>query len=465
MNVLGLSITRTKAVPQQLSGVDNRGGWWPIIRESFAGAWQRNFTISPADVLTHPTVFACVTLIASDVGKMRLRLVQEDADEIWSPAESPAFTPFLRKPNRYQTRIKFIEQWIISKLVWGNAYCLKQRDQRGVVVAGYILDPARVKPLVAEDGSVYYQLYRDLLAQIDDSETPFIVPASEIMHDPMYTLYHPLVGIPPLHACGLAATLGLKIQTNSTNFFGNNSSPGGVLTAPGFIKDETAKRLKDYWDANFTGDNVGKVAVLGDGLKYEAMAITADKSQLSEQWKDASEAIASTFHCPFHLVGGPPPPYGNVQALTVQYFTQAIQSLAVQLEQVMDEGLELPKPYGTQFDIDDLLWMDSQTMMTTIGLGVGAGVLKPNEGRKKLGYKPVKGGNTPYLQQQNYSLEALDKRDAKADPFAAGTPPQPALPPAAEDDEEDDADDSMKRFSATTRRKTLEYVERQRRAA
>jgi phage portal protein BeeE len=58
----------------------------------------------------------------------------------------------LRKPNRYQNRIKFVETWIASKLLHGNAYILKERDNRGVVVALYVLDPHRVKPLVAPDG-------------------------------------------------------------------------------------------------------------------------------------------------------------------------------------------------------------------------------------------------------------------------------------------------------------------------
>ena len=48
----------------------------------------------------------------------------------------------LRKPNRYQTRIKFVEQWMMSKLTAGNTYVLKQRDERSVVTALYVLDPA-----------------------------------------------------------------------------------------------------------------------------------------------------------------------------------------------------------------------------------------------------------------------------------------------------------------------------------
>ena len=73
-----------------------------------------------------------------------------------------------------------MEQWIVSKLLYGNTYVLKQRDARGIVTALYILDAQRVTPLVAEDGSVYYKLAADHLSQLTDAIT---VPASEIIHD------------------------------------------------------------------------------------------------------------------------------------------------------------------------------------------------------------------------------------------------------------------------------------------
>ena len=75
----------------------------------------------------------------------------------------------LRQPNRYQTIVKFVEQWITSKLTAGNAYVLKQRDERGVVSALYVLDPARVTPLIAPDGAVYYGLKRDDLTGVPDA--------------------------------------------------------------------------------------------------------------------------------------------------------------------------------------------------------------------------------------------------------------------------------------------------------
>lgn len=440
MRLFGLTITREKSAGT-LSSVDNRGGWWPIIREAVTGAWQRNEEIQVDTSLSNATLFRCVTLIASDVAKMRIKLVQLDKDGIWTEIESPAFSPVLRKPNRYQNRIQFVVQWMLSKLLHGNTYVLKVRDNRGVVTALYVLDPLRVKPLVAEDGAVFYQLNRDNLSGLGGDNVT--VPASEIIHDRINTVFHPLVGLSPIYACGLAAMQGLEIQRNSTKFFRNGSKPGGVLTAPGAISPDTAARLKEHWDANYTGENIGKVAVLGDGLKYEAMAVNAHDAQLIDQLKWTSETICSSFGVPAYMVGvGAAPLNNNVEALGQQYYSQCVQFHVESMELCLDEGLGLDNRkeggvvYGVEFDLDDLLRMDTATQVKTLSEGVLGGLYMPDEGRKKLGLRPVPGGNTVYLQQQNYSLAALAKRDATADPFGTAKPEPVATPEPANDDTE-----------------------------
>src|SRR6186713_561761 len=99
-----------------------RGGWFPVVREPYTGAWQQNQEITAETSLTYSAVFACATLIASDIGKLGLRLVQLDDDGIWTETTSAAFSPVLRKPNRYQNRIEFITAWVMSKLIHGNTY-------------------------------------------------------------------------------------------------------------------------------------------------------------------------------------------------------------------------------------------------------------------------------------------------------------------------------------------------------
>jgi HK97 family phage portal protein len=431
MNILGLTITRRKGLSlRPLMSNTGAGSWWPIIRESFAGAWQSNVEVSLNTVATNPTLFACLTLIAGDIAKLCLRLVEQDADGVWQETTSPAFSPVLRKPNRYQTILQFIEQWMFSKLSRGNTYVLKQYDQRDVVTALYVLDPTRVTPLVTPDSAVYYEVRRDDLSEIQVDS--LIVPASDIIHDRMNAVFHPLIGMSPIFACGIAALQGNSIQNNSQKFFDNGSNPSGFLTAPGAISDETAQRLKVYFDTNFSGSNRGKVAVGGDGLKYEPFSMTAVDSQLIDQLHWSDEKICSCFHVPPYMAGiGPPPPYANVEPLLQQYFAQCLQILLTSLEGCLDEGLGLGPQfgnrYGTEFDIDDLIWMDTGTRVTSAKTAIDSGSMSPDEARAKyFGLGPVPGGDTPYMQQQYWPLKQLAARDIPAmptAPSAAGTPP------------------------------------------
>lgn len=444
-----------KAAPRVLQGVDDSRGWttiWSNLGGIFDGstrAWQRDEILVDHDsILSQSTVFSCITLIAADIGKLCLRLVERDANGIWAEAQSPAFSPVLRKPNRFQSMQLFVEQWVFSLLSHGNAYVLKERDNRGVVIAMYVLDPIRVRPLVANDGSVYYQLQEDDLSGVIESIPA--APASEIIHDRINCLFHPLAGISPLWACALASTQALKILQNSAKFFENMSRPSGILTAPAQISDETAARLKSEWEKNFSGEKIGKVAVLGDGLKYEVMAVNPDDAQLVEQLKLSAESICAVFHVPAYMVGAAAvPPNNNIQALNIGYFGQCLQKYIKRIEDALDEGLGLPyvdgKTFGTEFDLDDLLRMDTATLTASLKDQVGAGITKPNEARKRLNLSPVDGGDTPYLQQQNFSLAALNKRDTGSNPFAtagAATPapaPAPAPTKAAEHDQTDEA--------------------------
>lgn len=427
MRFLGLEFTLKRAMN---SVANNRGGWFPFVREGFAGAWQKNVEIRQDDILSYHAVYSCITLISSDIAKLRVKLVEADASGIWSEARSSDRLKVLTKPNKIQTRIQFFESWLLSKLTRGNAYILKGRDASGLVNSMHVLDPSLVQPMIGDDGSIYYQLNADNIAGLHE---PLLVPAREIIHDRFNCLFHPLMGVSPLYACGLAATQGLHIQENSVRFFSKGATAPGVLTAPGEITNETAVRLKAHWEAEYSGaDNAGKVAVLGDGLKYERMGMSAVDSQLIDQLKWTAEVVCSVFHVPPYMIGvGQMPTYNNIQALNQQYYSQCLQSLIEAAELCLDEGLELEPDTGTEFDLDGLLRMDTATLIEAEAKAVGAGIKSPDEARKRMDLKPVAGGDTPYLQQQNYSLAALAKRDTQENPFSNNA--RPVAPPPSND--------------------------------
>jgi HK97 family phage portal protein len=438
-SALRRSMVQTKAAPQNLSGVDGGSrGWIDLGWFGRPETWfQQDVNIRPELALANWCVFACMTLIAGDAAKLRLLLVEEDADGIWSRADSPAFSPVIRKPNPYQTRQMFIEQWILSKLAAGNTYVLKERDNRGVVTALYVLDPHRVQPLVAPDGAVYYQLQDDDLAKIPTGMPA--IPASEIIHDRFNCLFHPLVGLSPLYAGALAGIHGQRIQEQSSKFFENGARPSGILTAPTGISDDTAKRLKEHWETGYSGENRGKVAVLGDGLTFTPITQNAVDSEVIKTLGLSAVMVCATFHVPPHAVGAAPvPPNNNVEALELQYYSKALQPHLESIEALYDDGLGLTekkegRQFGVYFELDDLLKMDQASLMAALKIGVDGSILAPDEARRRINLGKVKGGKSPMAQQQQYSLAALAERDEDK-PFSkpvAGAPGAPATPPAA----------------------------------
>lgn len=435
MRIFGIEIRRIRNEARQM--VPGGGMWTNIVREAWAGAWQQNVQIDgPRSILAFSAVFACVTGIATDLAKLWVDVMQEDDDGILKkvPKTSPYWTVF-KKPNSFQTWFKFFEQWILSLLIHGNAYILKRRNSKGITFEMYVLDPQRVRPAVSPDGSIFYQCNADYLSGLLEN---VVIPASEIIHDTMNPLWHPLCGISPLYACAVSATMGNRIQSNSTLFFTNSSRPGGILTTPGAIDDETAKQYKARWEENYSGPNAGRTAVLGNGLKYEAIAVPAEQAQLIEQLKWTVEDVARAFGYPLYKLGGPVPSGIPIEAINQAYYSDCLQPFIASAEPLLDDGLNLTAlGYCAKFNLENLLRMDQAALIKMLAEGVKGTIYTPNEARSKLNRPAKAGGDALYLQQQNYSLEALAKRDAQENPFSAAPEPKPPAEPAEDDDEEE----------------------------
>lgn len=398
---------------KSLTATTGDGGW--RILEYRTGAWQQGITFSREAAAAFPAVFSCVSLIAGDVSKLKPRIMRNAQNGVKTPV-SFFGAEVLVSPNAMQTLNQFLEGWIASKLLRGNAYVLIIRADNGRIRALRVLNPDLVSVLVSESGDVFYQLGQDNLTGLTTAMT---VPASEIIHDRFNCLYHPLIGLSPLTACGLAAHAGNKNIENTAAFFQNQSRPSGLLVAPGTISDETAARLKSDWETNYGGAHTGKVAVLGDDLKYVPMSLSPSDAQTIEQLKLSTEVVASCFHVPLHKIGGQPPSYNNVEALDQQYYSQCLQVIIEAIESLLDRAFALPPDLGVEFDLDGLLRMDTATKTRALAEGVKGGLLTPNEARARLGVPPLTGGDTIYMQEQYYSLEALNRRDTLADPFGA----------------------------------------------
>lgn len=397
----------------------SRGSWLgTIIGDHYPGAWQCNDELKCEDLLAHPAVYACVTLISSDIGKMEFQLKKKNSDRIWQMTSDPTIQNVLKSPNRYQNENEFRVSWILSKIIHGVAYVLIDRDNRGNVRSLHVLDPARVKPGVADDGSLWYNLSLDTLTGI--TEANLQVPASDIIDDPYAPLHHVKfgLGLGPLYACAASAGNSLKIVHNSSKFFENSSRPGGILTAPGNISEATVAELKATFQS-FRGQNSGNIAIVGDGLKFEGISYSASDSQLVEQLNLSIEMVAMVFRVPMYKLRQTTAPTSS-EVMNRDYFDSCLGHLVESMGKKLDEAFGI---YGTdtgiELDSSFLFRLDSSARNARNKEAISGGWMTVNEVRALEDLPPVAGGDTVYMQQQNYSLEALDKRDSRPDPFSS----------------------------------------------
>jgi HK97 family phage portal protein len=423
------------------------GGWQPLfgnrghhgMREHMPGSWQRDIRIDVDQQERHHAVFACMSQIASDVAKMRLRVMQLNTPgAYWSETTNPAYNPVLAKPNAYQTSGQFLESWLWSKLSHGNFYALKQYDSRNVVNAIYPLDPYRVRPLIATDGSgmVFYEIMPD--RTVPGLTETVVIPARYMIHDRYNVMFGDLIGTSPLYAATASSAGGLAMVRSSARFFARGAKLSGVLSGPGAIDPDTAKRLEDKWAEEMEGEeNSGKIAVLGSALKFETMMMSMVDAAIVDSMKWSATMICSVFAMPPWKIGLDVWPRGivNVQALAVDYLSSCLQRYVESIEAALTVGLGMSGGLRVGLDESGLLRMDQVSLATYLGDLVSRGVMAPNEARAKLGLPPVPGGDNCFMQQQNFSLEALAAPGRSTTPGSPAMPPEPepakALPPPA----------------------------------
>lgn len=440
-NLTLLGALANATTQKQLHAIDDRHGgrWeggWKRILEPFTGAWQQNVEERLCDVLTYPTLYACLNRISQDFGKLPFILKQYQPNQTWKTVENPAYSPVLRKPNDYQTAQQFREAWILSKLITGNTYILKGRDQRDVVTRLWVLDPCNVMPMVSDDGSVFYKInypYAANLLPLNYPDRELIVPAREIIHDRLNCFHHQLIGVPPVCAAHWPAVKNLKILKSSSEFWSNNAQPGGILTAPAGMTDEDAKAVQAYWATAYSGANAGKVAVIGADMKFTSFAMKSADSQLVEQMRYSDEQICQPFGIPPFKIGIGSIPAGlGVDAINLLYEGDALSGHIESAENLLDEGLKLPSDLGIWQDTSPLMRMDL-TRQAEFETKLVQGMIRtPDEARLQFNYPPTSGGDTLWGQHQDYPLGMLRDR-TDLNPPAPATP-EPAPEPVVDEE-------------------------------
>lgn len=378
--------------------------------------------------------WACVNIISQDISTLRPEVGILEPDGFFRTMPNSQVQAVLDTPNNYMTGLDFLAYIVASLLTGGNLFAWTPRDALGNVKEMHPLHHDQARPYVA-GGEVFWQIGAVDTNLIPGLKGRTFVPAREILHVPYMLLISPVMGVSPISAAALSIAQNSAINQQSAAFFGNNSQPSGILSGPNKIGNELAQRIKTHWETNFSGGNFGRTAVLGEGLTWSPLAITAVDAQLIEQLRYTVENVAACFRLPLFMLSDlNRATFRNSEAQNRAYYNMCLRAIIEKLEAALNShfGFALEsQPRAIRFNLEGLLRTDSDTRYANYQKGIAAGFLTINEARRSEAMAPIEGGDEPLVQIQYRPLSQAIK-----EPTPAPAPAPVSEPPEVEEDPE-----------------------------
>lgn len=301
------------------------------------------------------------------------------------------------QPNPWQSSFEWREMMQGHVCLRGNAYSEIFYDGRGGIRAILPLHPDRMRVYDITNEQIGAQPL--VYEYTPRNGPPRFLFADEVLH--LKGLSDDgLVGLSPIHE--FRETLGLAIgtETYAARFFGNYANPGGVLTHPKTLSGPAVERLRAQWEQKHQGvENAHKVAVLEEGMTWQAIGVNPHDSQLLDSRKFSVSEIARIFRVPPHMLADlDRATFSNIEQQSIEFVVHTLRPWLVRWEQRLALALLTPKERASglfiEFNVDGLLRGDIQSRYAAYAVGRQWGWLSPNDVRalENMNPREDKGG-------------------------------------------------------------------------
>ncbi|WP_297924194.1 phage portal protein [uncultured Agitococcus sp.] len=352
-----------------------------------AGATAKPVTFDTA--MTVSAVFACIRLLAETVSSLPLNMYKLDSEGNRTLDSQHDLIKLLKyRPNRRQTRIEFFEQLMLNLVSSGNAYVLRGMMGKRLVSL-QVLNSGSVEPELLANGDLIYHW------QQQDGTRKKLTEA-EVWHVRLFG--NGLVGLSPLSHAKKAIGVALAGDDKITHLMSNGAKPTGTLLAQNWPTKEQRDALRTEMNGLINGDQT-ELAVLGGGMKFEAMSLTPEDLELLATRRFSLEEIARIFGVPSVLINDTSAStvWGSgIDSIINGFYKFDLRPYLEKLEISMVVNL-LPRTewesYELEFDADAILRANLKDRVEATSKQVLSGYMTPNEARKSEGRQPKPNGD------------------------------------------------------------------------
>ncbi len=421
------------------------GGWISATAGRFMNWWQMGYSPQPYGE-SGAMVEACVSAYAQTVAMCPGDHWVSDGKGGRTRVTTSALSRIIRRPNDYQSMSDLLLNMTRRLYTKGEAYAVVIRNDRQEVSELHWMRDGI--PLVATDGSIFYQLYgNEVVESRRDFSAP--IPARDVLHVRLHTPRHPLKGESPIQAAALELMLSGAAMNQQVAFYINQARPSFMLETDQQLSAEQTKDLRKRWDEQTKGANAGGTPILAWGLKAKPVTVAAGDAKLAELLGLTNQNVALSFRMPLQILGIGGTPFASTEALMSSWKAMGLGFALNHIEEAFGLTFKLkgfPEEY-IEFDTNALLRSSFKEMIDALSNGTRR-VMTSNEARAHLDLPAKDGGDELLVQMQDVPLSMAGK-----------TQSPPAAPDGtAPDNPDGDADADQRRVVNLFRVKQAEHA-------
>lgn len=369
----------------------------PITIDEFLSYMGVNNTgageyVSPQTAEALPAVMNAVTVIAEAVASMPCYLYALKEDGRERIYRHPVEYLLNEMPNRNQTPYQFKYTMMRHCLLTGNAYAVIEWNNKG--------EPVSLTPYQPSAVNIFRKVTGEYIYQVTDLNGV----TRNHLQDEMLHLRHSsldgFMGRSPVTVCRETIGLGLAQQRHGASIMKNGLMASGLISTAEWLDDAKAQKAVKALERYKGAKNAGKTPILEGSMEYKQLGMTNQDAEWLQSRTFTISDIARIYNIsPIFLQDYSNSSYANFSEASRAFLSQTLRPWLTNFEQQLKDALMIDltsnskKRHLIEFDTSDLLRTSQNERFKSYDVAIKAGVMSPNEVRRREGLLPYDGGD------------------------------------------------------------------------
>lgn len=377
----------------QLLGEAEPWSWWS---HPWGGVRAEDRVLDYATIYQlQPHVRTYVDLIARNIAQLGIHAYRRvSADDRVRLVDHP-LVDFLEKPNGWTTRHRWIYALLCDKLVFGDSFWVKAKDNPFAPLALIRVPPQWVDV----EGGLAPSGYRLHLHTAGSGEAIDVDP-DMMVHFRCYNPHNCVRGLSPIESLRGILEEDFAAVAHRRDTWNNAGRQPMVLRRPATAPrwgPEVAARFNEAFTAAMRSPRAATTPMLEDDMDLQLLSFNAEQSQYVESRQLTREEVATAYHIPLSMAGiaGASATFASVREFRTMLYVDTLGPWIDELEtelmlQLVPDFPDTEDVY-VEMNVHGLLSGDFGEQITWLEKSIGRPFLTPNEGRSRLNL-PRKGG-------------------------------------------------------------------------